>query len=64
MVLLTTDAVVGFRPIQTGETPALSTMARLRPERPLVVNVEGFGGIRFEAPTGTPNVTVTPLENQ
>ena len=56
------DVLIGIQPIQSGETPALSTMARLRPNWPLVINVKGYTHIRFGFIT-TAQVAISPLEN-
>ena len=63
-VYLATDAPIGFKPVVTGETPAIAVMAILRPDNPLVVYVGGSDAIRAESPSGTANITVTPLDNQ
>lgn len=62
-ILLSSDAVCGFRPIQTGETPALATLARVLPNDSLIVNVSGYAEMRLDSPSGTANVTMTPLDN-
>ena len=65
LTVLESDASsVGFIPIQTGATPAITTMARVSRYYPLVVDVGGNSHLRAIAVTGTVNLTVSPLENQ
>ena len=65
-LLITCRTSVGaFRPILSGETPALGTLARLAIEQPLIIDVSGFTHLRQASYDGsaTCDLTMTPLEN-
>jgi len=54
-----------FRPIQTGETPASTTLAMLPARKCIVLNVAGYDALRLDQTAlGTTHAILAPLENQ